>query len=109
MVKLIEKSQKKGQQVICFAHMPFQPMGKFGGTDMQGDKINKILSRYSNVKAVLTGHHHEGSKSLEGPVKHYNFVGMIEGSANHYSIVSLYPNRMQIKGYGEQESLTIKY
>jgi hypothetical protein len=34
---------------------------------------------------------------------------MIEGSANHYSIVSLYPDRMEIKGYGEQESLTIKY
>ncbi len=109
MVELIEKSQKKGQQVICFAHMPLQPYGTFAGTDMQGDKINKILSRYSNVKAVLTGHHHEGSKSLEGPVKHYNFVGMIEGSANHYSIVSLYPDRMEIKGYGEQESLTIKY
>ncbi len=109
MTKLIKKSQKKGQQVICFAHMPLQPTGKISATDMQGDRINRILSKYDNVKAVLTGHHHAGSKSLEGPVKHYNFRGMIEGDKNHYSIVNLYTDRMEIKGYGEQESICIKF
>lgn len=108
MVKLIEKSQKKNQQVICFAHMPLLPTN-IGGTDMQGKKISQILEKYPNVKAYLSGHHHEGSQYLKTSVKYYNFQGMIEGNNNHYSVVSLYKDRLEVKGYGEQESTTIRF
>ena len=107
MIKLIEKSQKKGQQVICLAHMPLRPT--ISATDMRGKEISQMLEKYSNVKAYCSGHHHEGSEYLKGSVKYYNFKGMIEGMQNHYAIVSLYKDRIEIQGFGDQESKTIKF
>lgn len=108
IISLAKKSAKKQQMVILFAHDPLLPT-TLGGSDLLGKEHADELSLQPNIKAVLTGHHHEGSQSLDGRVKHYNFQGMIEDNTNHYSIVSVYADRLEIQGFGEQESRVIKF
>lgn len=104
----IEAAQKKGQMVFCLAHMPLQPMD-IGACDFRGKELSDMLEKHTCVKAMLAGHHHVGSMMLSGRLKHYGFQGMIEGTDNHFSIVKIYKDRMEIIGFGKQESRTIKF
>lgn len=106
LLREVQKAHRKHQMVFCFAHMPLMPLS-IGARDFRGAEICEMLEQYPCVKAFLTGHHHTGSMMLMGPLKHYGFQGMIEGTDNHYAIVSVYKNRMEIEGFGLQESRTI--
>lgn len=108
MLHQVAKSQKKNQMVFCFAHMPLMPIS-IEARDFRGQEINEMLERYSCVKAFLAGHHHVGSMMLSGELKHYGFQGMIEGKENHFSIVKIYKDRMEIEGFGKQESRIIQF
>lgn len=106
LLRQVQKAQKRHQMVFCLAHMPLMPLD-IAARDFRGAEICTMLEQYPCVKAYLTGHHHTGSMMLTGKLKHYGFQGMIEGTDNHYAIVSIYKNRMEIEGFGKQESRTI--
>ncbi len=104
----VQTAQRKHQMVICFAHMPLQP-STINARDFRGQELTEMLERYSCVKAFLSGHHHEGSMMLTEKMMHYGFQGMIEGEDNHFAIVKIYKNRLDIEGFGKQESRTVKF
>lgn len=108
LLSQIKQAEKKGQTVICLAHMPLQPMD-IGACDFRGKEVSDLLESFSCVKAFLAGHHHKGSRMLSGRLKHYGFQGMIEGKENHFAIVKIYKDRMEIIGFGQQESRTIGF
>lgn len=98
----------EGEMVILFGHMPLMPRD-IDAAQWDGAEIDALLQEYPEVNAVLTGHHHHGAHMESGHIQHYTFQGMIEGQQNHYAVVRIFKDRIEITGYGEQPSCTLKF
>ena len=108
LAKELAKAERRNESVICLTHMPLMPLeGKF--TLWDNRQTAALLQRHPCVKAFLAGHHHAGGSDRMGHIPHFTFQGMIEGTQNHYAIVEVYPDRLQIRGYGAQPSASIQF
>ena len=74
-----------------------------------GEAIDSMLQEYPVVKAVLSGHHHKGAQTISGNTHHFTFEGMIDGTENHYAVVKVFRNRIEIDGYGHQPSANLSF
>lgn len=105
LIRELSDAERKGERVICFAHMPLMPLaGQFTGWNNR--QLAALLQKYACVRAFLAGHHHKGGVSRFGSVLHFTFQGMVEGSDNHYAIVEVYPDKLVMRGYGVQQDET---
>ncbi|MCQ2155476.1 MAG: hypothetical protein MJY55_06680 [Bacteroidales bacterium] len=73
-----------------------------------GEKIDSLLQSYTNVRAVFSGHHHSGAHHRSGKIMHYTFRGMIEGEGNHYGIVRIYKDSIDVTEY-PQKAVTSEF
>lgn len=108
MVQELSGAERRGESVICFAHMPLMPLsGQF--TLWNNAQIAALLQKYACVRVFLAGHHHKGGCNRFGSIQHFIFQGMIEGLDNHYAIVEVYPDKLVICGYGAQRNETLSW
>lgn len=96
----LESADKAGESVLVFGHMPLMPRD-IDAAQWDGEQIDSLLQGYSNVRAVFSGHHHAGASCESGQIMHYTFKGMIEGTQNHYGIIRVYKDRIDVTEYPE--------
>jgi hypothetical protein len=66
------------------------------------------VSGYDHVVAYLNGHNHAGNFGVSGRTYFVNFKGMVDTSdTNAYAIVSVFSDRLEIKGFGREEDRTL--
>jgi len=102
----LEASQEKGEYVLIFSH---HPMGCADGlTALNKKEIVATVSKFSCVKALIAGHHHEGAYCLIAGIPCIVLEGMVEtADQNAYATVELYPGKMVLNGYGRVHSRVI--
>ncbi|HXI00820.1 MAG TPA: metallophosphoesterase [Sphingobacteriaceae bacterium] len=100
-------ASKKNQQVILFCHFPLYP-DKSPHTLWNSEELRGIIESYPNVKAYFNGHTHVSQYFLKGDVNYISFKGMVEKDENAFAIVSVYKDRLEIKGYGEEINRILK-
>ena len=99
----IEAAADAGEEVIIFGHMPLLPLG-IDAAQWDGEKVDSLLQGYRNVRAVFSGHHHSGAHCQSGHIMHHTFKGMIEGTGNHYGIIRVYKNHIDVTEYPEEKN-----
>lgn len=108
MEKQIQRAKKKSKQVIIFTHHPLFPEN--GLEALNNREILSIIEKYSNVRVVISGHHHEGNFGIYKNIPMVTLEGMVETAGkNSYGIIDLYPNKLVIKGYGRMTSRTFEF
>jgi 3',5'-cyclic AMP phosphodiesterase CpdA len=108
MEKQIQKANRKSKQVIIFTHHPLFPEN--GLEALNNREILSIIEKYSNVRAVISGHHHEGNFGVYKNIPMVTLEGMVETEAkNSYGIIELYANKLVIKGYGRMTTRTFEF
>lgn len=103
----IKKADEAGEKVIVMCHYPVYPANEHNLWD--SDRIVDLLAKSKNVAAYFNGHNHAGNYGeLDG--KHFvNFKGMVDTpDTTAYSVVEVYPDRIEILGYGREENRTLK-
>lgn len=101
--KLLQSAQKKGENVLIFSHHPLYPATAFSALNDQ--EILDMLSAYSCVKCVISGHHHEGAFAYYREIPCITTEGMIETQdENAYGIVEITGNELKLTGYGRTKS-----
>lgn len=104
----IHEAVAAGQKIIIFNHYPVFPAHALNLWD--SERIVKLACDTPNIVAYFNGHNHEGNYGqIEG--KHFlTFRGMVETPVETaYAIVEALPDRLEVKGYGIQESRTLKF
>jgi len=94
------------ESVIVFCHYPVFPANEHNLWD--SEELVELLTAYPNVLAYFCGHNHQGNYGkLAG--KHFiNLKGMVETpTTTAYSIVTLSENRLDIEGFGREESRSL--
>jgi len=108
MEKQIRNAQEKSKDVIIFTHHPLYPEN--GLEALNNREILSIIEKYGNVRAVISGHHHEGNFGIYKGVPIITLEGMIEtADKNSYGILDLSPGKMELKGYGRMTSRTFNF
>ena len=103
LVSELDVALNASEEVLVFSHMPLEPRD-IDAALWDGGKIDSLLQSYPNVRAVFSGHHHSGAYHLSGKIMHYTFRGMIEGTVNHYGIVRIYKDRIDVTEYPQEEA-----
>lgn len=103
LVSELDVARNASEEVLVFSHMPLEPRD-IDAALWDGGKIDSLLQSYPNVRAVFSGHHHSGAYHLSGKIMHYTFRGMIEGTVNHYGIVRIYKDRIDVIEYPQEQA-----
>ena len=98
LVSELDAASNASEEVLIFSHMPMEPRD-IDAALWDGEKIDSLVQSYPNVRAVLSGHHHSGASHSSGKIMHYTFRGMIEGTGNHYGIVRIYKDSIDVTEY----------
>lgn len=92
----IEAAEKAGESVLVFSHMPLMPRN-IKAAEWDGEQIDSLLQAHANVKAVFAGHHHEGAYFESGHILHYTFKGMVSGTQNHYGLIRVFKDHIEVE------------
>ena len=104
----IEAAKVAGEKVIVMNHFPVYPPCEHDMWDRE--RIIALLSPQQNVVAYLNGHNHVGNYGKVGGCHFVNFKGVVDTeSENTFAIVDVYANRMEIRGFGREDSRTLVY
>jgi manganese-dependent ADP-ribose/CDP-alcohol diphosphatase len=101
--KELATAQKKNQKVIMAAHFPLYPDG---ATELLWNtkEVRALIEKYPCVFAYFNGHVHKSQYFFEKGVHYVSFRGMVELEDNAFAVVTAYPNRLEIKGFGKEVS-----
>ncbi|ABC90009.1 probable phosphatase protein [Rhizobium etli CFN 42] len=104
----IAEAAAAGEKVIVMNHYPVHLPSEHGMWD--SERIVALLASHDNVVAYLNGHDHVGNYGKAGACHFVNFKGVVDTeSENAFAIVEVYPDRLEIRGFGREESRTLVY
>lgn len=105
----LAEALQRGERVIVFCHFPARPVGETF-TLWNSSKVLKILDESNCVSAYLSGHQHPGTYDYQNRIHHLGFHAMLETSdQNSYAIVEIYPDRLNVTGFGRQPSRVLPF
>jgi predicted phosphodiesterase len=74
------------------------------------ERIVALLSAQENVVAYLNGHNHVGNYGKVGGCHFVNFKGVVDTeSENTFAVVDVHADRLEIRGFGREDSRTLAY
>lgn len=104
----IASAAAAGEKVIVMNHYPVHPPGEHGMWD--SERIVALLASQGNVVAYLNGHDHVGNYGVAGACHFVNFKGVVDTEKqNAFAIVEVHADRIEIRGFGREESRTLPY
>lgn len=104
----IGKAAEAGEKVIVMNHFPVYPPGEHDMWDRE--RVVDLLASQGNVVAYLNGHNHVGNYGKVGACHFVNFKGVVDTeSENTFAIVDVHADRIEIRGFGREDSRTLAY
>lgn len=93
---------------LVFTHQRIDVSNHYGVKS--GEEVRRILRESGKVRAVFQGHNHINEhQEIEG-IHYVTLAAAIEGSGeerNAYSILEVYGDRLEVKGFREQSDWTL--
>ena len=94
--------------VVVFSHMPLLPE-EVEERLWNSEEIVEILESSPAVVAHINGHRHKGAYAIEKGIHYISVCGMVDTDISSYAILEIYKDRMELKGYGNQETIRLQY
>lgn len=99
----LNEAKGAGEKVVVMNHYPVFPENSHNALD--SERMLALLAEHDHVVAYLNGHNHAGNFGLVGGTYFINFKGMVDTEdSNAYAIVAVYEDRLEIAGFGREES-----
>jgi hypothetical protein len=106
--KKIQEATAAGQKIVIFNHYPVFPPHPTNAFD--SERLIQLVCNTPNIVAYLNGHNHDGNYGQMAGKHFLTFRGMVETPTdNAYAIVEVFPDRIDVKGFGIQESRTLTF
>jgi len=101
--QILYKADQKEEKVIIFCHYPIYPVHRHNL--LNAEEVLTLLKNYKGVKMWLNGHNHDGNYGFFEDIHFVNVKGLVEGEHDLvWSIVHLFPDHIEIIGYGKEIS-----
>lgn len=104
---VLDHADANGEQVIVMGHYPIYPANSHNMWD--AERVVALLTASKSFLAYFNGHNHDGNfGELDGRA-FVNFKGMVDTETqNTFAVVDVYPDRLEIRGFGREQSRTLK-
>jgi len=97
---------RAGERVVVLCHYPVHPANLHNLWD--SDRLIELVIGQPHVVAWLGGHNHAGGYGEVDGVHFVTFRGMVDTpTTTAYAIVEVLPDRIEIRGFGREESRTL--
>jgi manganese-dependent ADP-ribose/CDP-alcohol diphosphatase len=97
-----------GEKVVIICHFPVAPDNVHNLLNYK--EVLPVLANYRNIIAWFNGHNHAGNYSYLNMIHFVTFKGMVETeSDNSFASVTVFKNKLVIKGYGREKSQILGY
>jgi manganese-dependent ADP-ribose/CDP-alcohol diphosphatase len=104
--KELQQAETKNLKVAVFCHYPLLPFEAHALWN--SEEVLAILEKFKCVKIYLNGHNHAGNYALSKGIHFVNLKGMVETEyENAFSIISFSDKRIEIEGFGREESRSL--
>ncbi len=93
---------------VAFTHQRIDVSNHYG--IKSGPEVRKILEDSGKVLAVFQGHNHINEHNEIGGIHYVTLAALIEGSGqenNAYSILDVYPDRLEVTGFRNQSGYSL--
>jgi hypothetical protein len=101
----LKTATRKGWNVVLFCHFPLLPTT--AEVLWNAEEVVSLLENYSCVKAWINGHNHAGNYAEQNGIHYINLKGMVDTeNENAYSIIQFSDDKIEITGFGREESQT---
>ncbi len=97
----LEASSRKGETVILHSHHPVYPFTSHAAWNAR--EVVDLIQRFDCVAAYINGHNHAGAYGFKKGVHYLTLKGMVDTEETSYSVISVYPDLLQVKGTGRQD------
>ena len=103
----LDDARAKRERVVLFGHYPVFPANEHNMWGWQD--FVELVTSYASVVAYFSGHNHAGNQGERDGVHFVNLKGMVETpDTTAFSIVELHGGRLDLKGFGREESRSLK-
>ena len=100
-------AERAGERAVVVSHLPVWAAAS-SATHLLWDheEVLALLDRSPALFAWINGHDHRGGYAVRRGVHHWTLPGLVEAPAdgNAYGVVSVYPERWEVRGHGQLES-----
>jgi manganese-dependent ADP-ribose/CDP-alcohol diphosphatase len=94
----LSESLERSEPVILFSHQPVFPYNNLDNL-WNDTTVVDLITRFPNVVAFIDGHNHFGSYAFNRGIQFLTHRAMVETRMlNSYSMLSVYPDRIEIDG-----------
>lgn len=101
----LKKAKQAQQKVMLFGHFPVYPENVH---NLWNDKkIMELLEQHDNVVAWVNGHYHKGNFATKNGITYLTIKGMLDTKETAYAVFDFYPDKVEVKGVGRQQSYSI--
>ncbi len=104
----LQEATEENETVLVLGHHPILPNG--GHSIWNAIAVHELLKKYSCAKLYLNGHNHAGAYIDDEGLHYLTLNGMVETEkVNAFAHADLFVDRLEITGFGRQESYTLKF
>ncbi|MDF3607310.1 metallophosphoesterase [Paracoccus sp. DMF-8] len=100
-------AEQAGERTILLCHYPIYPANEHNLWD--SERIVELIGKHPTCMAWFNGHNHAGNYGAIGKQHFVNFRGMVDTpDTSCFAIVSVHEDRIEIQGFGREESRTLE-
>jgi manganese-dependent ADP-ribose/CDP-alcohol diphosphatase len=104
----LSSARKAGERVVLVCHYPLLPID--GHSLWDAEAVLEVLKADKDlIAAWWNGHNHDGNYAARHGIHFLNFRGMVETAENSYARVDIYPDRMEVAGYGREPRRVLRF
>ncbi len=107
LFRTMDAAEAAGQKIVVLGHYPLYPANEH---NLWGwEQLSERMAGYRHFTAFFCGHNHAGNYGEVGRKHFVNLKGMVETpDKTAFSIVSVFPDRLELKGFGLEESRSFR-
>ncbi|MDW5314411.1 metallophosphoesterase [Rhizobium sp. PL01] len=103
---VMDKAEADGEQVLVLCHYPVFPPNTHNLWD--SERVIALLTGYECFQGYFCGHNHDGNFGETAGRPFVTFKGMVDTQdQNTFAIVSIFAGRIEINGFGREDSRVI--
>jgi len=106
IARKLKAAQTKGESVILHSHHPVYPFESH--VAWNAEEIVALIEEYDCVAAYINGHNHAGAYGFKKGVHYLTLKGMVDTEETAYSVISVYPDLLKVKGTGRQDDYVLE-
>lgn len=104
----LELAKEQKENVVLFCHFPINAASSSHNL-WNADEVLSLVEKYPQVKAYINGHNHDGGYDPKDGIHHLTMKGMVDTDSTAYGVVNVFKNRLELKGYGRQQSIVMPF